>query len=217
MAVLVALIALAFQAPTGAQKMYKCGKQYQDRPCDDGQQGKVVGNATSGAKSGTVSDLDCSRRGGDALKIAWAREGGATMDKQLSEAGSSEQRKLVQEVYHKRGTAPEIRASIEADCVVEKERAAQAAELARALMNSQGGSSSASGAPSSGATPTSGADAAQRQQQAEADNKARTCANLNSSLQNNASRMRSGGSASTMASLDNERQSIQKAMRDAGC
>jgi len=231
MAMLVALVALAFCAPAGAQKMYKCGKQYQDRPCDDGQQGRVVGNATSG--SSAKVDYDCSQRGGEAAKIAWAREGGATQDRALSEAASSTQRRLVQEVYSRRGSAQEIRSSIEADCMAEKEKAAKAAELARALMRAQGiepgassgiGAPSASGAPSGvGATSTGSgpiaqdSDAAARQQQAEADRKARLCASLNSQLESNTSRLRAGGSSSTMDSLNAQRRDLQGRLRDNGC
>ena len=82
---LAALAAMALCAPAEAQTMYKCGRQYQDRPCDAGQQGKVVGGAApSQAAPKPGADAECAQRGSAALNIIWAREGGATAERQLS-------------------------------------------------------------------------------------------------------------------------------------
>ena len=43
-------------APAYAQQMYRCGKQYQDRPCDDAKQGKVIGSTGSPQSSGPAVD-----------------------------------------------------------------------------------------------------------------------------------------------------------------
>lgn len=132
------LVGVVFCSLAGAENMYRCGSVYQDRPCEGKQQGKMIGS-TGAAQSShqPVADAVCAQRGADALKIVWAREGGASAAKQISDIdakrpyspGSAEQKRLVADVFNKRGSAPEIRSAIEADCMLEKERDAQAAAL----------------------------------------------------------------------------------------
>ncbi len=120
--------------------MYRCGNKYQDRPCDAGQKGKAVGStgvdsASSGAAPGMPAgaggagpapvDVDCVQRGKDALKVVWAREGGKTKEDLASEAASSHERNLINDVYRRRGSASQVQASVEADCAVEKQNQAR--------------------------------------------------------------------------------------------
>lgn len=133
------VLVLMLQAgPAWAQKMYRCGSNYQDRPCT-GQDSRVIspsgaGQATQGP---AVADAGCVQRGQDAQKIAWVRETGKTEPEQA--ASQPAQRALIAEVYRRRGSSLDIRQAIEAECVAEKERAAQsAASLESALK--QGGS-----------------------------------------------------------------------------
>src|SRR5688572_13577797 len=73
-----------------AQTMYRCGSNYQDRPCDAGLKGKPVGRATSPteapatAASGAATP-ECRQRGQDSLAVVYAWEGGATPDRQIDE------------------------------------------------------------------------------------------------------------------------------------
>lgn len=205
--------------------MYKCGKQYQDRPCDAGQQGRAVGNATTAQPpAGAVSDAECTQRGSDSLKIVWSREGGATADRLLSEIDAkgippskkAEERMLVQSVYQKRGSAPQIRAAIEADCLAEKEKAAQAAALAAAAARLQPAVTAP--APPSGSPATTPARAAEERVTTDtaASNQTR-CRNLGSSLERNRASQRSGGSTATMEKLRDSGRKIEIQMRDAGC
>ena len=87
-------------ATVSAQTMYRCGTVFQDRPCENGQQGKVIGtnrasNSTQAAAKPAV-DMSCARRGEEAKKIIWSREGGASAEKLMAEASSSEQRRLIE-------------------------------------------------------------------------------------------------------------------------
>jgi len=227
------LAGIAFHASADAQTMYRCGKQYQDRPCDAGQQGRAVGSATSSQSAATAaSDADCAQRGSDAVKIVWAREGGATAERLLSDIGAksisasrkAEESKLVQDVYRQRGTAPEVRARIEAECVAEKEKAAQAAALAAAAAKLMGGSQSAApaavpaaGAVSSSSSGSTGAVPGQDDAARAAENLARLCARLSGDLELNRSKQRAGGNVGTMESLNNQRRDIESRMSSAGC
>jgi hypothetical protein len=102
-----------------AQNMVKCGSIYQDHPCDNGQSGKVIGKMNNGDNATkTSSDALCAQRGIDAQKMVWAREGGATQERMMQEYNYD--RKLVLEVYGNRGSAPEVRAAVEANCIAEK-------------------------------------------------------------------------------------------------
>src|SRR6266850_2003816 len=115
-----------------SQTLYKCGRTYQDRPCDDGK-GTSMGAATSspGVTSG-ATDAECVQRGQDSLKIVWAREGGATEERMLAEAATPAQRRLVQEVYRKRGSASQIQSAIATDCIAQKQQIERDAALAAA-------------------------------------------------------------------------------------
>jgi hypothetical protein len=230
---LAALAAMALCAPVEAQTMYKCGRQYQDRPCDAGQQGKVVGGAapTQAAPKGGA-DAECAQRGSVALAIIWAREGGATAERQLSgieeknisTSRKAEERKLVQDVYQKRGSASQIRAAIEADCATEKEKAAQAAALGAAAAKLQGDIQPAP--PVTPAAPSGPSDqdlkaAEERRRQEtaanEAERKRKLCASLSGDLERNRGSQRAGGSVASMEKLNDQRRRIEGQIRDAGC
>ena len=71
------------------------------------------------------ADTECTLRGEKAQKISWIRETGALMERQLAGAKSPAEKKLIQDVYQKRGTAVEVRAAVETDCREEKERMAR--------------------------------------------------------------------------------------------
>ncbi len=202
--------------------MYRCGKQYQDRPCDAGQQGRAVGSATSGQPGvPATSDAECAQRGSDAVKFVWAREAGATADRQISDidakpasaAVKAYEKDLVAEVYRRRGTAPEIRASIQSDCIAEKEKR---------LRYGEGAAPAPSAVPaSSGPSEDDLRMAEERRRQADAaraeERRKRTCASLNDSLEANRNEARAGGSASHMDSLRARERGLHSRMRENGC
>lgn len=135
------VLAATAMAPAQAQKMYRCGSNYQDRPCS-GQDSRVVSSSGAGPAAAASAPVDaaCTRRAAEAQKIAWVRETGKTEAEQA--AAQPAQRDLVAEVYRRRGSSLEIRNAIESECVVEKERAAQAAALLESALR-QGGSAKA--------------------------------------------------------------------------
>jgi hypothetical protein len=226
--------AVAFMWPilnAQAQKMYRCGNSFQDLPCAGAQQGKVVGNVgTPTATASTpVKDVQCTRRGAEALKIVWMRDNGASKERQISDLNSNsafagnreEGRQLVESVYSRRGSAPEVRAAIEAECIAEKERFAQAAALAAAAMRLQGGSPAAPTGPSGGAgePDLSKLEARQREEitaNEEAFKKSR-CADLANQYESLRSRERAGGSIGTMDRLNDQRRALDQRKQSEGC
>ncbi len=211
----IAFIAAAACAPADAQTMYRCGRQYQDRPCDAGQQGRAVGRATTSQPSRSAYP-ECTQRGERAMKIIWAREGGATADAALSQARGGDDRQLVMEVYQKRGSAAQIRSAIEEDCAAQKEKDAQTAAMMKAL--------GLEGNPQPQAQPRPVEDpraAEERRQRLAADEEAarkkETCARLNGDMQRNLSSQRAGGSITRMEKLNDERRDILRQISEAGC
>ncbi len=212
------------------QTMYRCGKSLQDRPCDISQPGQAIGRttapadtatqvgsgATTAARSGTAGgDAQCAQRGVEAQKIKWEREAGMTEQAQLSLPKSNAQRQLISDVYQRQGSAPQIRAAIEADCIKDNERRAQAAamiEAASKLLPQNSPPSSA--AP---VTAASNADVAKQKIAVDDTSRIARCADLQRSADSVRERQRTGGSISTMEALSREQQKVDKSRSDAGC
>jgi hypothetical protein len=215
-AVLIAL-GVCMAMPATAQKMFRCGNTYQDRPCEGEQEGKVVkGMSAPDAPSSAQSRVtpDCSQRGIAAQKIKWARETGQTQEQQEAAASSETQRNLIADVYSRQGTSVQIRAAVEADCMTERERAARAAELPKAaalLPNGQTAESARSDAD------RSAMDAGQSVPSGSARSTQQTCQTLTERLETARSNQRRGGNGRNMDELNQQARSIGSKMRDLGC
>lgn len=192
--------------------MYRCGSSYQDRPCDNGQPGKIIGvNRAPTEADKPKLELACIRRGEEAKKIIWQREGGAIQEKLLAEAGSAERRKLITDVYAIRANSAEVRAAIESDCMAEKSR-----ERAYPYLQNET-------APELSRTPQrSGPAAAAADKGADklAENVARKralCEQLRQQLAANRNNQRSGGSVEAMESLNQQRRDGVSELKALGC
>jgi hypothetical protein len=212
--ILLALFAIAAIAsvPAGSQTLYRCGSNYQDRPCEGKDQKEIkitnTSNADAGAKNGV--DNQCTARGAAAQKIVWSREGGATMDKMLADAKSPEQKKLVTDVYEKRGTSSEIRAAIEAECVAEKEKAAK-------LPAPPGTQEQQKQDP-----PPPGTEKPQNQQSAAsapnpAEEKKRKCDALRNQRESVTNKLRTGGGVYNQESLNQQKRDIDSRISSNQC
>ncbi|RZL02825.1 MAG: hypothetical protein EOP36_07525 [Rubrivivax sp.] len=131
--------------------MFRCGSSYQDRPCDAGQPAKVIGgsgvvrehvSASSPApvaSAGTAVvvaprvDAECAAQGNRAKQIVWAKESGRTADVQLAAATSDDDRRLITDVYRRRGSALDVRSGVEADCMAAKVPTGAQANLCQVL------------------------------------------------------------------------------------
>jgi hypothetical protein len=223
-----AVLAIAFGlcGPVLAQTMFRCGNGYQDRPCDSGQPGKVVGTASPtpapAATSRPAIDGDCGRRGAAALKLVWQREAGVTEEAAAGAAHTAAQRRLVSDVYARRGTAPEVRAGVEADCVLEKQRAAQAAGMMEALARQQEESAAGQRPPDAKGDPLRQQaerkrDEADSQQQLQDKQLKQRCAELVDRLRHIQTLQRRGADAAGMEALNQQRRDVERARRDASC
>lgn len=221
---LAALVLLAgvTSPPAQAQKMYRCGNVYQDQPCSGGQQGRVVSSTGTSQPAAASSAVDsyCAQRGENAQKIMWAKEAGRTEEMQLSAASNSEERRLIGEVYRKRGSSVQVRVAIEADCMAERQRAEQAAALVEAAARLQGLNAPAP-APAPAAREDADADAAARQQKKMADRaateKKARCDRIAAQMELIRRLQRAGGSVETMNGLRQRNSDADKEWSDAGC
>jgi hypothetical protein len=119
-AFLISLVYISMHGSAQAQTMYRCGSNYQDKPCANGQTGKVIGTqraTPTEAETKNAVDSVCAKRSEDAKKIIWMRQGGAAKEDVMAKADSVAHQRLVDEVYATRGDTPQIRASIEKRCM----------------------------------------------------------------------------------------------------
>ncbi len=202
-----------------AQRMYRCGNAYQDRPCEGVQpSGKEVRNfsGSSAPAAPSVADAQCAGAGEASMKVSWAREGGMTREQQL--ANHPEDQWLIETVYLKRGTALEVRTAVEAACVAEKQR--QAAAMAAAAARVQGTAT----VPPSGSQGPSADDLARFQERREAEIAANQeafkksrCDGLKQRYADLHRQERAGGSSAIMQRVRELRQALDEQKRNEGC
>jgi hypothetical protein len=219
--VLAAALALLC-APAQSQTMYRCGKVYQDRPCDAGVKGKAVGSTgvQQGAPQAAV-DAECAQRGKDSNKIVWAREGGASEQRLVLEARSGAEQQFIRDIYRRPGSASTVQAAVQAECVAEKERAKEAA----ALQAAAAAAALLKGLSPPAETPNPAAEAQARrknelaQQHAAGDAARRTenCARYKQQLDTLRSQERIDAPTAQVESLNAQRRELRELMSRAGC
>jgi hypothetical protein len=208
--------------------MCRCGNTYQETPCTGNQTAtkELRANSAPTATASAGSDVDCARLAEESQKVSWAREGGATAEKQLadlnSKGGSEEQRRLIESVYRKRGTAPEVRASIERDCLAEKERMRKVIELQRAAGVAAGegqtGGSTAQAQQNAKAAERIAEAEAKAAEQKKIRDRERQCAGYKSQLEEIEKRYRGGSSSqATLANLRDQRSKVEGKAREQDC
>ncbi|HYD61894.1 MAG TPA: hypothetical protein VEC35_16130 [Noviherbaspirillum sp.] len=139
-------------------------------------------------------------------------------EKQLSSSQKAYARKLVTDVYHRRGSAPEVRAAIEAECVMEKEREARAGVMNRDAVSSGWQQEPANSASKNTDNPNSGGAYRKGQGLAtETAGKMRRCESFNRRLDEIARRQRAGVDVATMEKLKQEHRDLQRDMSESGC
>lgn len=203
-----------------AQTMYKCGTVYQDRPCASGTAGKAIGSTGTGGAAApapaSAAQAECAQRGRDSLRIVWSREGGATLERVLSEASTPAQKRFVEDVYRRPGAASTVQVAVEADCIAEKQRLEQEAALAAAAAVLKAQREGA--APAAPAAPPPATYGSKEQlPAAEATDKKRQCAQYNAQLDRLRERERAGGSVAVMEAHAETRRELRRRMSEAGC
>ncbi len=80
-AVITGLVASFLPISDATAQAYRCGRVYQDHPCDGNLSAKSVSGSShrSGSTNSNGAPIHpiCQQRGEDSLKIIWAREAGA--------------------------------------------------------------------------------------------------------------------------------------------
>ena len=213
-----ALAVCLFSAGAQAQPMYRCGNVYQDRPCTSDVPQRQVPGTGGAAKSETVGasksagvDADCKRRGEAAKVVVWGRETGLTASDQNAKATSAEQRSVIADVYTRRGRSVDIQAGVEADCMAEKERVAQAAALMLAadkLLAKPSGAAPI--APAVESVAGQGSVVAQATPSSQ-------CPQIKENLKVIAEQQRVGGNSVRMESLNQQRQGLDKRSTELRC
>jgi hypothetical protein len=205
---MLSVVLAALSAGVHAQTMYRCNNSYQERPCESGAQ-SVLGKVPSSAQKSDV-DLSCTRRGEEAKKIIWSREGGASQEKLMAETNSGERRKLIADVYALRADANAVRAAIEKDCMAEKTQprvmldGVESDQLKRNNTESKNSDAGAGSSSSSSKAESKAKDTAQ-------------CFNLKSRLQNLRLAQAAGGSAAAMESLNQQKRALLADSNAMGC
>lgn len=197
---------------THAQAMYRCGATYQDRPCVSGET-KVVrqGPRRIEPTDGWAVEPLCRDRGALAQRIVWEKETGRTLDEQL--ARNEFDPNLIKKIYALRGSSVEVRRLIEAECVKEMERPAEAAP---SRLNT--GNPPALPPPLPGQTGAPASSQGQGERAvADAAAKAEKCAAIDAQLTDVKGLQRSGGDAAVMDALAERVRQIQSRKRAAGC
>ena len=216
--ILGALVALLC-AQAQSQTLYRCGKVYQDRPCDAGQAGRAVGSTSTAAPAAPSgpADAECAQRGKDSLKVVWSREGGASEERLVAEARSAADKRFVQDVYRRRGSASQVQAAVEADCRAEKAQLElDAAMAAAAAVRAQREGVPAPAAPLP-VVPVIPVNEAPRPAPDQAEGKKRICAQYAAEMDELRSRERAGGSIQTMERLNESRRRLHARMSASGC
>lgn len=154
----------------------------------------------------------------------WARETGKSAEALTESAVGSEAKRLIADVYRKKGSSTEVAMAIEADCIVEHERAQQAAKLEAhaAVLRGQAPAASASSqtlrrTPSANESTTPSNQDRARNDAAAAAEKAQQCSGFKLRVDGIILQQRVGGSNNAMEQLHRQRQEIEKSARDAGC
>lgn len=230
--IVAGILLLSTQAAFAAD-MYRCGNSFQDTPCANSNNSKVIKGVAkttgSSAQNGDLSpikiDADCKQRGDAAKKIMWLREVGKTRDQQLESATDSHTQTLIRDVYNHRGSSIDVRNAIEQECMQQKERDLLADKLlSEAMRLKRNGNLPVESAANSKAQLKSSSESAAAETKvsgieprATHDEKKATCTALKTNAERLASLRRKGGSANYMNDLKQEQEAIEYSIRSSGC
>lgn len=198
-----------------AQQLYRCGSTYQDKPCAAGAPEKVMRSSAAEVAPGNSTlaqgvDPYCIKRGTDAQQIVWSRESGKTAEDLSRQAQNDQQRQLIAEVYALRGSAPQVRDAIQAQCQRDRERMGASAMP----LGAQGGVYTQPNSRSTGnSDSTQGGSAASGATGSTYNN----CDYVKQQMESIRNQERQGGSIQTMESLKQRRYSVEKSARAQGC
>jgi hypothetical protein len=215
------LLSLCFMSQSShAQAKYRCGNSFQDKPCVDGK-GNMIGRQASAqqgqqasdAKEKVIIDTQCTKRGNDALKIIWKRDGGALQADLLANAHSGEQRELIGDVYANRGNAIDVRKKIESECMAAKE--SPLSRLKKMQQDSKISNDIDTQAQRKELDVSTNSDELNGMKAEKI--KLQKCESIKSQLIVLKHEMRAGGDAQSMDSMNSQRRALDKELRTLNC
>ncbi len=228
-----AILSFGLLAAGAAHAVYRCGNVYQDRPCDDrGPQRhltpgmKATPSPAAGGSSAPAASpfaATCARVGEEAQRIVWKREAGATQERQMAELPNTDARQasasIIDAVYRKRGSAPEIRAALEAECVATQQKEADDAAALKALLKpgQAGGAAAGTAAPAAAAAAAAPTGSAEARKPTAPTGPNASCPSWRSELASVNADFRRGGTAVRMEELQNRRREVERQMREGRC
>ncbi len=123
-------ILLACSQASIADELYRCGNNYQDRPCKGAKNSSAVTKKAphkvnqAVKQSPSATNADCKQRGEAAKAIAKLREAGKNQEQQINGTSDTSSQALIKEVYNRRGSALQVQHAFEHECMqqIEKER-----------------------------------------------------------------------------------------------
>ncbi|MFN0316929.1 MAG: hypothetical protein ACKVQA_18065 [Burkholderiales bacterium] len=222
--VLSVVLGCVFTVPAIAGQLYRCGNAYQDHPCEGNQTGKpvkgvgAVKRQADSTGSTERSHPECARRGEDSQKIVWARESGVTLADAMSSESNPKTRQLIADVYRVRGSAPEVRVRIEAECKTEMEEKAKLIALHEAMVKAAAPTDQAARVPGDELQPSPAVRPVNEVEEREQSRqKKQVCDQLSRSIESNRSAQRTGGDPAAMDKLNLERKNLERSLRSSGC
>lgn len=202
---MIALL-FAFSAPALAGKVYRCPDgSYQDKPCGQGE--RVVAHNNPKAAPPPDADPACFERGRAAGRLVAQRDKGISADKVLKEIDASgkpydqriDEKAFAVKVFQTQGSATEVHALFESQCVKDKR-----AEAARAAQ---------SPAPAAATPVEQDAPRSTAKETAAQAEQARLCKQLQADVKRNKAKQRKGGSIDEMETLSGEGMDLQEQLR----
>jgi hypothetical protein len=211
--VLLSILALSCSGAF-AQKLYRCGNQYQDRPCEAGG-GQIISNKSVPKALPKGVDPVCYKRGELAEELATKLTGGATSEQLFAEIDQKStayedklsQKKLVVDIVQRKVSPAEQRVLAEADCVALRGVVPEAVVPTVPLESAE---DRLRRAEEQQVRQEAAETKAQQQQQ-------KICAGFDRQLASIRSSQRSGGSGSAMDDLNRQAREIDLRRAEAGC
>ncbi len=215
------LICSFMQNGVYAQTLYKCGSNYQDKPCANGQTSKVIGTQRNAATEvdpkaepkGAIDPI-CAKRSEDAKKIIWMRQGGAAKEDVLAKSDSLAQQRLIDEVYATRGDTPQIRASIEKRCMESRmpQRSPESMSDAELLSVAKALEKRINNAEKAEANRVSPVE-----QEAPAPKRKLPCQNIKMQMEIVNNSIRAGADTQTLQQLNQQKRDLEKDLAAGSC
>lgn len=216
----VAVYLCFFSQAIFSADLYRCGNTFQDTPCTGAIKSKVTANTNHSPKLNNANetvDIDCSQKGEIAKKIMWMREIGKTAQDQTSTATDSLTKEIIAQVYQLKGSSPQVKAMIERECMLQKEKDLLFAKMMVDAQRLRNGTSSANPATVNNQQQNPIENKSKPQTSKEDLNIKAACNSYPSQLEAIAAKRKKGGSVGYMEELKHSQLKVETEAKLLGC